>query len=125
MISIETMDGQLVKVIQNISNEKFGFHQLFGFIGLDKANKREETRKRQGYDFTNSQWKFNFEFKTNKSGWSIVNAKDCEVSQVSEHIWSLETPIGTFKVTDTAHSQAPITLTDHEDSNSWMTGMLE
>ena len=62
MISIETADGQLVKVIQNVSNEKFGFHQLFGFIGLNKANKREESRKRQGFDFTNSQWKFHFDF---------------------------------------------------------------
>ena len=52
MISIETQDGQLVKVIQNISSEKFGFHQLFGFIGQDKANRRVQSRKRNGFDFT-------------------------------------------------------------------------
>ena len=58
MISIETADGQLVKVIQNISNERFGFHQLFGFIGSEKANQRVQSRKRNGFDFTKNQWKF-------------------------------------------------------------------
>ena len=125
MISIETADGQLVKVIQNISNEKFGFHSFFGFIGQNKANQRAESRKRNGFDFTKNQWKFNFEFKTKNNGWSIENAQNCEVSQVSEHLWSLDTPIGTFKITDTAHSQAPITLVDHEDTNSWLTRVLE
>jgi hypothetical protein len=125
MISIETADGQLVKVIQNISNEKFGFHQLFGFIGSKKANEREMARKRQGFDFTNSKWKFHFDFKANQDGWRIENASGCEVSQVSDHIWSLETPIGTFKITDTAHSQAPITLVDHEDTKQWLNRLLE
>lgn len=125
MISIETQDGQLVKVIQNISSEKFGFHQLFGFIGQDKANRRVESRKRNGFDFTKNQWKFAFDFKTKNGSWSIENAHNCEVSQVNEHLWSLDTPIGSFKIIDTSYSHAPIAITDIEQESNWLTRALE
>lgn len=125
MISIETSTGELVKVLQNVNHSKFGFHQLFGFISQDKANIREEVRRRQGHDFTNKKWKFEFEIIQKDNAWEITNTKDCEISRKDEHSWILDTPIGSFRFTDTSKSQAPIILADHENKNSWMDRLPE
>ena len=124
MISIQTADGDLVKVLQNISNTEFGFHKLFGFTSEDKANKRLESRKRQAYDYSSNDWKFKFNIKSNKDSWELTNLVGCEARKMGDG-WSLDTPQGIFKLVNSAGGKVSPILEDPIDSNEWMSKLVE
>jgi hypothetical protein len=124
MISIQTADGDLVKVLQNISNTEFGFHKLFGFTSSEKANKRLESRKRQAYDYTNDEWNFKFNIKSSKDSWELTNLIGCEARKMGDG-WSLDTPQGIFKLVNAAGGKVSPILEDTEDSNEWMSKLVE
>jgi hypothetical protein len=125
MISIQTKDGQLIKVINNFVNETFGFHQLFGFTGLQSANKRLQARKRHGHDFSANVWKFHFVIKTTQESWTLINPKNCHLKMIAPMHWQVETQEGIFEVTHQNIAVIPEILTDHPDKNHWMSRLLE
>jgi hypothetical protein len=125
MISVETMDGDLVKVLSNVKNNKFGFHQLFGLISEEKAIQRQQIRKRQGHEFHNSLWHCNFEILVDKDQLSLKSIKECEVEKIAHNNWKLSTPIGDFKLTSEMNGQIAPLLEEHEDKHKWMNRLLE
>lgn len=124
MISIQTADGELVKVLHNISNAEFGFHKLFGFTSEEKANKRLETRQRQSYDYTANDWKFKFKILSKKDSWELTGLNGCQARKMGDG-WTLDTPQGTFKLVSTANSVVNPILDDHIDKNEWMSKLIE
>ncbi len=98
MISVETLDGELVKVLHNVDHHEFGIHQLFGLISKDKAEKRNEVRKRQGFEHTRDFWHCSFEIKKAGDSWELINTKECQASRLEGQKWQLETPIGSFRL---------------------------
>lgn len=126
MISIQTTNGDLVKVLQNVHNIDFGFHKLFGFISTDKAEKRITARKRQAYDYTSDEWKFKFKIKENKDGsWELTDLVNCEARKLGDEGWSLDTPQGFFKVVNSVSNSAPVILEEIEDKNEWLGKLVE
>ncbi|MBT4790969.1 MAG: AgmX/PglI C-terminal domain-containing protein [Halobacteriovoraceae bacterium] len=125
MISIQTVDGDLIKVINDSTDLNFGFHKLFGFTSQKRANKREEVRKRQGFDFTSSDWQFQFSLKKEKDNIRFSNLKSCSVGKINNHEWELTTPIGSFKVSNTSHANINDFLIEEKDTHSWMNRMTE
>lgn len=125
MISIQTPNGDLVKVLHNVQNLDFGFHKLFGFISLDKANKRIEARKRQAFDYTANNWNFTFKIKSTDKTWEITDLVGCEAHKIGKESWSLDTPQGSFKVVNAAAMNAPVISEDRIDSNEWINKAAE
>jgi hypothetical protein len=101
MISIQTADGEFVKVLHNVKNERFGFHSLFGFISEEKANERLEVRARKGFEFDNSKWHclFTINSSDDNKTWELNNLQDCKAKKEKEN-WSLETPFGSFSLSN-------------------------
>jgi hypothetical protein len=100
MISIETLDGELIKIIKDSGKAEFGFHKLFGFISTEKANKRIEVRKRQGFEFEQNEWQCNFKMNITDKGLSLVDMVACSAEKIGDNIWKLVTPSGEFKVSN-------------------------
>lgn len=120
MIAIETMDGELVKIIKNTKEAIFGFHKLFGLTSLDKATKRADIRKRQGFEFTSTDWHCQFKITQKENGLSISGMNDCEVKAIDKSIWSLVTPLGDFKISNMSTAVISDDLFTEIDENSWM-----
>ena len=97
MISIQTMDGELVKVLNNFNQGTFGFHKLFGFISEDKAIKRITTRKRQAFDYTSDQWNFSFKIIKVKNDYKFEQLVNCKLISTTKEGWVLKSPQGSFK----------------------------
>jgi hypothetical protein len=124
MISIQTSDGDLIKVLQNISNTEFGFHKLFGFTSEEKANKRLEYRKRLSYDYSSDDWNFKFKIQSKKDSWELTNLVGCEANKMKDG-WSLNTPQGVFNLVSASTGTINPILEDHEDKNEWMSKLVE
>ena len=99
MIAIETETGELVKVLKNLDQSDFGFHEQYGFISKKRADERCQTKKRQGFDFINNDWFCSFNLKEKGEGFLVEATKACKALQL-ENGWMLETPAGNFKFTD-------------------------
>lgn len=118
MISIQTNNGDLVKVLHNVENTEFGFHKLFGFISFDKAEERVATRKKQAYDFTENKWNFTFKIKTDGKAWKITDATGCKVEK-AKNGWTLSTALGDFKLVNSSDAMIAPLLEEHEEVNDW------
>jgi len=120
MISIQTADGEFVKVLHNVKNGTFGLHSLFGFIGQDKAEERLALRTRQGFEFDNSKWhcKFNVSSNADNSVLEIKNLDNCKVlkSKTGKNTWSLETSFGAFNISNGAISSDSL-INEFEKNN--------
>jgi hypothetical protein len=127
MISVQTMDGELVKVLKNIGNSEFGLHQLFGFISENKAKEREIVRKRQGFEFTRDNWlcHFKIDAKNDGSKLSLSSISDCDVEELEDNTWKLSTPVGDFQLSSVMDGKISPLLEDHEDTNRWMNRLIE
>jgi hypothetical protein len=125
MITVETLDGELVKVFKTVDEINLGFHRLFGFISEDKALQREETRQRQGFDFTRTDWHCKFSVKLNKRKLQFSNLDGCKAVELGDNAWKLLTPTGDFKFSNISSAQVADFLTEEHDSHSWMNRATE
>ena len=125
MISIETLDGDLVKVLNNVDQINFGFHKLFGFISDEKAHLREEVRKRQGFEYTSKDWFCQFGLSQKGKNLEFQNLESCTVEKKNSNTWELTTPLGGFKFSNTCQATIQDGLTQEYDSNAWMNKFTE
>ena len=126
MISIETMDGELVKVLSNVTNSHYGIHELFGFTSYEKAGERERLRLKQGYDFHRNKWFCNFQIKTTKNNsFEIINLENCSSERIDSCHWKINTPIGNFKLCSNSSSNINSILTDNIDQGKWSLRAVE
>lgn len=125
MISIETIDGDLVRILKNVDQLNFGFHKLFGFTDHNNAAKRVKARQRKGFDFTSKDWHCQFELETKGSDLVFNNLDSCSVEKLDKKAWKLSTPMGDFKFSTIAGAQISDDLTEEYDSNSWMNRFAE
>jgi hypothetical protein len=118
MISVQTADGELVKILHNVLNTEVGIHQLFGFTTKDKAIEREDIRKRQGFEFNSNRWKCKFQITKRQGDWEITNAENCEAIK-EDNIWKLSTPVGEFTLSKMAMGSVSETYleADHDYDN--------
>ncbi len=119
MISIQSENGELVKVLKNVLDGEFGFHKSFGIISRGQAEKRVVTRKRQYYDFTKDEWLCSFKIVKENNALKIAALNGCEASK-SDAGWKLVTPIGVFNISETLSASIPLLIEDHEDKSSWL-----
>lgn len=124
MIAIESESGELVKVLKNVVGGDFGFHEQFGFISKDRAAKRVETRKRQGYDFTRDDWHCRFSLTEKGEQLSLTTLDGCDALKTDEG-WLLSTPLGKYKLVSGGADYVSSLLVDHEDKAEWMGRALE
>lgn len=125
MIAVESHDGELVKVVNNVMDSEFGFHKVFGFISKENADKRSTTRKRQGFDFTADEWHCRFKITQNKNESFVVsNLEGCEVLGDKDS-WSIETPLGQFNLNKSSNSSIEDYLKDRADKNVWLDRIAE
>lgn len=124
MIAIETEQGELIKVLKNVVQGEFGFHEQFGFISESRASERVETRKRQGFDYTRDSWMCRFGLKSLEKGFAIENPEGCDVLQTKEG-WLLDTPNGKFRLVQGGPDYVNDLLVDHEDKAGWMNRLPE
>ena len=125
MIAIETFDGELVKVIKDSGKAQFGFHKLFGFISEEKANKRIQVRKKQGFEFENNQWDCHFNMKITDKGLSLLDFASCSAEKIEDNIWKLVTPKGDFKITNNPTATVAEILEFEDDNAKWMNKFTE
>ncbi len=124
MIAIESENGELIKVLRNVRQGNFGFHEQFGFISQKRAEQRVISRRRQGYDFTRNDWHCSFHLSEEKGNLSLDHLVGCEALPV-EQGWLLETPLGKFKLTQKTKACVQELLESHEDGGSWLNRLLE
>ncbi len=124
MIAIETEQGELIKVLKNVVQGDFGFHEQFGFISQGRAEERVQARKRQGFDYTKDSWLCSFGLKSMEKGFAIENPQGCDALQTKEG-WLLDTPNGKFKLVAGGPDYVNDLLIDHEDNASWLDRALE
>lgn len=124
MIAIETEQGELIKVLKNVVQGDFGFHEQFGFISRKNADQRVETRKRQGFDFTRNDWSCTFGLKEKDGSFVLDNLNECDALKTDEG-WLLNTPMGKFKLVQGGADYVNTLLEDHEDTASWLSRALE
>lgn len=126
MISIETMDGELVKILSNIENKSFGIHELFGLISEKKAIERQRLKKRQGHDFFRNKWLCNFEIiSDNNKRIHIACRSNCEVEQIENDFWKLTTPVGMFKISSHMNAIANPIIEESIDHQNWLNRLVE
>ena len=124
MIAVETESGELVKILKNVMDGEYGLHTKFGLVGRDRAEKRIETRKRQGFDFTKDEWHCSFNLAKAQGKFDIQKTDNCNAKQISGG-WLLDTPLGKFKLVDGGADYVSTILEDHEDEASWLNRALE
>lgn len=124
MIAIETEQGELIKVLKNVVQGDFGFHEQFGFISEARAEERVTTRKRQGFDYTRDNWLCRFSLIGEGESFSIVNPNGCDVLRTDE-VWLLQTEQGKFKLVQGGPDYVNDILVDHEDKAGWMSRAIE
>lgn len=122
MIAIQTMDGELVKVLQNGSVENLGFHKLFGFIGVERAERRIETRQRQGFEFNKNDWHCKFHIGKD---FNVKSIAGCELTKLTPNEWKLSSTAGDFKLLNAAGGNFADGLTTEHDSNNWLSKVTE
>ena len=124
MIAIETEQGELIKVLKNVVQGDFGFHEQFGFISESRAEERVSTRKRQGFDYTRDNWLCRFGLKSAGDEFTIENPQGCDVLKTDEG-WLLKTKSGTYKLVNSGPDYVNDILVDHDDPAGWMSRALE
>lgn len=126
MISIETMDGELVKVISNLKSSEFGIHELFGFTSNEKASERISLRKKQGFEFSNNSWLCKFKIDVSKdNSFKFLAINNCKFNMVDSQNWQLETPVGEFRLTSTKNNQIDSLLVSDIDTGKWSIRAIE
>ncbi len=125
MIAIETLDGELVKIINHTGDLKLGLHKLFGFISEEKAQKRIEKRKLQGFEFSEDEWKCQLDLKIEKNSIQVKDFTNCHFANVEKGRWQLSTEAGEFFVSNASSGKFADGLTEEHDSNSWMNRATE
>ncbi len=125
MISIQTIDGQLIKNLSNFKGGTFGFHKLFGFISEARANQRMVARKRQSFDYSDDSWNFSFELKKNGSDYEFNNLNNCEVISKDKAGWTLKSEQGTFKILKSASAALSAPAIEIERTGSRLPKHLE
>jgi len=123
MIAVQSENGELVKVLKNVLDGEFGFHQNFGFISKEKAMKRVITRKRQFFDFTNDEWLCSFKITQTNEGFKILPVNGCEVKEVDQ-AYQLSTPMGLFHFSPQSEAKISTLLEEHEDENHWINNLV-
>lgn len=124
MIAIETEQGELIKVLKNVVQGEFGFHEQFGFISQARAEQRVNARKRQGFDYTRDNWLCQFGLRPAGKDFTLENLQGCDALKTDEG-WLLKTPTGTFKLVKGGPDYVNDILVDHEDPANWMSRALE
>ncbi len=124
MITIESESGELVKVLKNISQGKFGLHEYFGFIGLDRAKQRIQGRKLQGHEFNRDHWHCRFQLSERKGLLSVDGLVNCKAVE-AQRDWWLETPMGKFKLGLQSSAEIQDLLGPHEDEDRWYNRLPE
>lgn len=112
MIIIQSKEGELVRVIKEVTNTSYGFHKLFGFMTETNANERLKARKRNHFEFNQNEWLCQFNISESDNGIDLTNLKNCMVNKVKEGL-ELVTPNGEFILTKSA--QAGVHLEDYAD----------
>ncbi len=125
MISIQTLDGDLIRVINSKENLKMGFHKLFGLISEDSAEKRIAARKRTGFEFNNNQWFFNFSLDIKDNQFSLKDLQGCEAKKIKDNLWQLCTPKGNYQLTSDGTASIHDGLICEEDTHSWINRWTE
>ncbi len=125
MISVQTPEGDLIKVFQGSEQLNLGFHKLFGLISEDKAEKRLEVRKRQGFEFSKDEWDYNFSIKIKGNAFDLTDLKSCQAEKVEDNIWNLITPQGDFRLCNSAGANISDDLITEVDTHSWMNRWTE
>ena len=125
MITVETMDGDLVKVFRNSDKMSLGFHKLFGLISEDQADKRMSARKRVGFEFNDNHWDCKFSVEQENNAFKFKDLSGCKILKETDHAWKLLTDKGSFKITNSAGQILEDSLILEQDENSWMGRMTE
>jgi len=120
MITIETMDGHLVKVIKDATSHNFGFHKLFGFTTEESAEKRFTARKRKGFEFNTDVWHCKFSMTQVDKVIKINSLDSCSTEPLDSGVWKITTPLGDFKVSNLSSAIISDELIYEHDSNQWM-----
>ena len=115
MIAIESYSGDLIKIITNLSKDTYGFHHQFGLIGLDRAKKLVEARKRQCYDFTRDKWHCSFTLAESKGSIKIYDLVKCS-TYFADGYHFLDTPVGKFKLSTQGEYALPRMLKSKSDN---------
>lgn len=119
MIAIQSENGELVKVLKNVMEGEFGFHRSFGIISKVHAEKREQSRKRNFYDYTNDEWLCSFNIKSTDQKLKVSALAGCEAIE-SGAGWQLKTPMGVFNISSGIGGKISPLLEDHPDQNKWL-----
>lgn len=125
MISIETTDGELVKVFSNLNTNEFGLHESFGFTSRKKATERAVLKKKQGFEFVSNNWHFIFNIKSSNNHFEVIGKENCNSIKIDENKWCLETPNGKFNILSNTSSQFNSLLIDSNDEGRWTQRPIE
>jgi hypothetical protein len=123
MIAIQSENGELIKVLQNVLEGEFGFHRSFGLISKDLADKRIATRKRQCYDYTNDEWLCSFKIQTTNKVLHISALAGC-VAKVSKTGWELITPMGVFNISEVLGGKISPLVEKDSSKTPWYTNII-
>ena len=97
MIAIETEQGEIVKVLKNVTQGEFGFHEKFGLISKKGAERRVETQKRQGHDFVRNNWDCLFDLREEEGTLIVNEIANCDILK-GDSGWLITTPKGKFNL---------------------------
>ena len=125
MIAIETLDGELVKVFNQTGEFDLGLHKLFGFISEDKALKRIDCRKRQGFEFNKNEWLCKLKLNITKNEISVKSFSDCEFTHISKNKWKLSTANGDFYLLDKSQNHFSEAIGHERDASKWFNKATE
>jgi hypothetical protein len=112
MIVTREDSGQLVKVLSNLNQGRYGFHKTFGIVSEKETDKRYASRKRRGYiqsKIISDQWNCQFEVFKTKDLFNLKALQNCQVLKTDSGDWKLITNSGSFILSQSAeNSIAPI-----------------
>ena len=129
MIAIANRDGSLIKSIPFTGEMEFGFHSLFGFVSQASAEDRIQSRKLRGLQVSAAAgWLCRFrvshvEAADTAGGWEIQALDGCEARRVLDAGWTLETPVGSFRLSEclpTVASNAELAEHSRDRSATWI-----
>ncbi len=125
MITIETLDGDLVKVFKNAQKLDIGLHKLFGFISEKSASHRVEAKKRAGFEYIKDEWDCRFQIQNKDNQFSFKNLKDCKVLEDGKDKWKILTSLGEFRLTNKAGVILEDKLITEKDESFWLGKLTE
>jgi hypothetical protein len=125
MISILSNDGELIKVLSHFKEGEFGFHELFGFISKDAAQKRIQARKLKGFEFNKDKWACRFKIEQNGEKLIINGAQNCSVESLNHTEWKINSDKGEFKIVKGNFANFSDVLIEEKDNVQWMNRLVE